>query len=135
MQDIADSCYQGLMTALSLMLVMTLLIAIVRREWLASALVWAAVMLLSLIGSEHFAIDIWFAAADAAILIFCVTRLGLLATVTFFVANGMVGSRRSQPTFPSGTPPMRTAALLRRHRRPAGLRISHGNSGKELVLR
>jgi hypothetical protein len=90
MQDIPESFYQGLMTAFSLMLVVTLLVAIVRRGWLASAIVWAAITLLSLVGSEHFSIDIWFAAADAALLVFCVTRLGLLATVIFFFVNGML---------------------------------------------
>ncbi len=90
MADVSESVYQGLMTAFSLMFVITLVVAIVRREWLASTLAWAVITLLSLIGSEHLAIDVWFAAADAALLIFCVTRLGLLATVTFFIANGMM---------------------------------------------
>ncbi len=88
--DVLESFPAGLMVAFSLMLIMTLLIAIFRREWLATAFVWAAITLLSLIGSEHLAIDIWFAAADAAILIFCVTRFGLLATVTFFFVNGIM---------------------------------------------
>ncbi len=41
----------------------------------------------SLLGGQNISIDIWFAAANAAILIFCITRLGLLATVIFFITD------------------------------------------------
>ena len=90
MSDIPLVFYNGLMTALSLMLVMTLLVAVVRREWIAAAIFWAGSILLYFTAFEHPAIDIWFAAVDAAIIVFCVIRLGLLATITFFIVNSLI---------------------------------------------
>lgn len=63
------------------------------------------------LGGEHFEIDIWFAAVDAALIIFCVTRLGLLATVVFYTANSAVAYAPFTTDLLFGTPPMRCRTM------------------------
>jgi tRNA A-37 threonylcarbamoyl transferase component Bud32 len=89
--DVSITIFGSLMNSLILTFALTLLVMVVRRDGIVAAIAWLLITAVSaLVGGEHFGIDILFAALNAALVIFCATRLGLLATAVFFTAHGLV---------------------------------------------
>ncbi|HYY94634.1 MAG TPA: serine/threonine-protein kinase [Pyrinomonadaceae bacterium] len=76
---------------LSLLFGLLLLLILLRREWLSAVAGWALLTYtLGLAGGGNLGIDLFFAGLLAALCVFCVMRLGLLASSAFFLmASGL----------------------------------------------
>jgi serine/threonine-protein kinase len=77
---IVESAGFSLLTGLSSLFVLTLLAIAVRRNWLAAAIAWAVLTLIISLNATYVWIDVPFDGLVAAMYVFCVTRIGLVAT-------------------------------------------------------
>ena len=78
---------KALLLGTSLFLVFILLGRLLRKDWQATIVGWMFIAAAFLLPSHQTLIDYFFAGISAAVVTFCVVRLGLLSTVFLFVAH------------------------------------------------